>query len=298
MGTALMPGEILAVLSALFYGLASVAIVRGHNAKDRDNGVFLSVFLTAAISGLIWAFFGHAGAEKLRTPEGGWALLIFALAGVFSIVLGRVYLYRATELLGAVRASLLRRLTPIFAIPFAFAILGTVPDWRDAIGGGIVMAGVLLFFRPTRQLSAAIPRGYVLAIGSAAFYALAYCLRSLGLADIPDPALGTFIGAMAGMCWLLAKACFQCGLRKSLVQYLGQRGRWQWMAALSLSIGQTLQFFALSTASVPVVAVLGTLEVIFAAALTAILGLSGPQPMARLVVCVGFALVGTALLVG
>lgn len=292
-----MLGELLAVVSALFYALASVAIVRGHTPKDRDNGVFLSVFLTAAMSGLIWICFGHASREQLGTAEGRWSLLIFALAGVFSIIFGRISLYRATELLGAVRASLLRRLTPIFAVPFAFVILGTIPGWRDALGGAIVLAAVLLFFGPLRQLSVALPRGYVLAVGSAAFYALAYCLRSLGLAGIPDPALGTFVGALAGLGWLWTKSCFQHGLRGSLLQYLGGRGRWQWMAALSLSIGQTLQFFALSTASVPVVAVLGTLEVIFAAALTAVMGSGVRQPKIRLLLCVGFSLVGTALLV-
>lgn len=293
-----MPGEALAVVSALFYSFASIAIVRGHDPKDHDNGIFLSVFLTAAMSGLIWVFVGHAGREHLWTPEGRRSLLIFALAGVFSTILGRICLYRATELLGAVRASLLRRLTPIFAVLFAFVILGTIPGWRDVIGGGIVLAGVLLFFGPTRQLSVAMPRGYVLAISSAAFYALAYCLRSLGLTVIPDPALGLFVGALAGLGWFWAKACFQYGLRKSLVRYLGNRGFWQWMAALSLSMGQTLQFFALNTASVPVVAVLGTLEVIFAAALTTFMGLGDPQPKIRLLLCVGLALVGTALLVG
>lgn len=54
-----MPGEVFVLLSALFYGAASVAIVRGHGAKGPDNGLLLSVILTAVISGLIWLRFSE-----------------------------------------------------------------------------------------------------------------------------------------------------------------------------------------------------------------------------------------------
>ncbi|RBW63331.1 hypothetical protein DS906_00610 [Ruegeria sp. A3M17] len=178
------------------------------------------------MSGLIWVFYGHAGAEQAKTLEGRWGLMIFAFAGIFSTFFGRICLYRATELLGAVRASLLRRLPPVFAVLFAFVIFGSVPEWRDVLGGGIVLAGVLLYFGPLRKLSTATPLGYLVAIGFAAFYALAYCLRSLGLEDIPDPALGTFVGAMAGLAWLWLSGCFQNGLRKSPLRSLSMRVHW------------------------------------------------------------------------
>lgn len=292
-----MPGEILVLLSALFYGAASVAIVRGHGAKGHDNGLLLSVILTAVISGLIWLRFGQVGLEPFETADGRWGLLIFALAGMFSIVFGRVCLYVSTERLGAVRASILRRLTPVFAVPFAFLILGTVPGLREMIGGAIVLAAVLLFFGPAGRLPSGASSGYIWAIGSAAFYAMAYCLRSLGMENVPDPAFGTFVGAITGLVWLMTSACIRSGFRTSVLRSLAQNGPWQWGAALSLSIGQMLQFFALSSASVPVVAVLGTLEVIFAAAFAAYFGGKSPQPKARIMLCVGLALVGTALLV-
>ncbi|NIZ61662.1 EamA family transporter [Sedimentitalea sp. CY04] len=292
-----MPGEILVLLSALFYGAASVAIVRGQGGKSHDNGLLLSVILTAVISGFIWQKFGHVGLERFETADGRWGLLIFALAGLFSIVFGRICLYVSTERLGAVRASILRRLTPVFAVPFAFLILGTVPGVRETTGGAIVLTAVLLFFGPAGRLPSGVLSGYVWAVSSAAFYAMAYCLRSLGMESVPDPAFGTFVGALAGLVWLIARACFRSGFRNSIMWSLAQNGPWQWVAALSLSIGQMLQFFALSSASVPVVAVLGTLEVIFAAALAAILSGDGAQLNAKIILCVGLVLVGTALLV-
>lgn len=44
-------------------------------------------------------------------------------------------------------------------------------------------------------------------------------------------------------------------------------GPWHWITALALSAGQTLQFLALKSTAVSVVAVLGTLEVFFSAGL-------------------------------
>ena len=182
-------------------------------------------------------------------------------------------------------------------MPFAFLILGTVPGLRETIGGAIVLVAVLLFFGPADRLPSGALSGYFWAVGSAAFCAMAYCLRSLGMESAPDPAFGTFFGAMAGLVWLIARACVRSGFRNSVMRSLAQNGLWQWGAALSLSIGQMLQFFALSSASVPVVAVLGTLEVIFAAALAAIWSGDRTQRNARVVLCVGLVLIGTALLV-
>lgn len=48
-----MTGEGFALLAALGYGLASVTIIKGKAAAQGDNGVFLSVVVTAVVSGLM-----------------------------------------------------------------------------------------------------------------------------------------------------------------------------------------------------------------------------------------------------
>lgn len=293
-----MTGEALALLSALFYGTAGVAIARNKQAGNTGNGLLLSVILTAMLSGLIWLGFGRADLVALDSPESIRGILIFVAAGLFSIVLGRFSLFRATERLGAVRASLLRQVTPIFVIPFAFILLGTVLTWRDAIGGAFILAGVLLYLRPGASVPGEKPQGYHWATAAAGFYAFAYCLRSLGLESLPDPALGTFIGALFGLLWMILATGMRPGGLAELKRMALRNGRWQWLAALALSIGQTLQFFALSMTSAPVVAVLGTLEVFFAAIIAAGLGSRELHATRRLILCVGVAIIGTALLAG
>ena len=122
-----MIGEALALLGAGAYGLAGLSILRGQATARGDNGVFLSVVVTAALSCLLWLVAGRVPLRAVLTGGGLPSLGIFALAGLASIVLGRMTMYRATVALGAVRASLLRRLTPVFAILFAVVLLGEVP---------------------------------------------------------------------------------------------------------------------------------------------------------------------------
>ena len=64
-----------------------------------------------------------------------------------------------------------------------------------------------------------------------------------------------------------------------------------------LSIGQVLQFFALKSASVAVVAVLGTLEVFFSALLVMVFLRSERVAGGRLLIAALMAVAGTAVLV-
>jgi len=292
-----MSGELLAVFAALAYGVAGVSIVQSKATARGDNGVFLSVVLTALLSCALWLGWGTVEVAALATPAGRIGLAVFALAGVFSNVLGRQSMYRATERIGAVRAGLLRRLTPLFALPCAFLVLGEVPGGLTLAGGGLVLAGVLFYMRPSTGTVAAAPAaGLLLGILSPLAYALAYTLRGLGLDFAPDAALGTCVGALVGGVWVLGAAVLRKGLGRGVSFVTVDRGAGHWLTALALSAGQLLQFFALKAAPVVSVAMLGTLEVVFSALI--VVGVTRGETVAitRLVIAALLAMAGTALL--
>lgn len=293
----MLTGEVLALLAAMAYGLAGIAINKGKLCANGDNGVFLSVLLTALLSFLLWMAWGKVPAAALMRPESFPAIIVFVLAGLASTVLGRITMYRATELSGAVVASMLRRLTPVFALPLGLVVLAEFPDIPTLVGGSLILLGVILFLCAEGCRVVFDSRvGLALGAGSAFFYAIAYTLRGAGLDSLPDPALGTLIGAMAGLAWFVLRPVF-CGRRRQMVVRLFcDHGKWHLVGALMLTTGQLLQFFALQSASVVTVAVLGSLEVLFAAALGA--ALIGPQVSgsAPFLVSVLLAITGTALL--
>jgi len=291
-------GESLALLAAVAYGLAGVTIVKGKATARGDNGVFLSVVATAVLTGALWLGWGTVSAADLRSGDSLAPVTIFILAGLFSTVLGRMTMYRATERIGPVAASLLRRLTPVFALPIAFVLLSEIPDAATVAGGVLVVLAALFYlWSPGGDPGAARGAGLLLGVGSAGFYAAAYALRSLGLDTLPDAALGTFIGALAGCLWFLVAAGLFRDRAARLRRLVLDRGRWHWLTALALSAGQTLQFFALKSASVVAVATLGTLEVFFSALLIAVVAGARPILPVRLLAAGGLAAAGTALLV-
>ncbi len=214
------------------------------------------------------------------------------------MVLGRTTMYRATEQIGPVATSLLRRLTPVFALPIAVIFLSEIPSTQTYLGAGLVIAGVMLYIgKPTWKSGAAINAGWYLGIGSAGFYAVAYVLRSHGLDHLPDAALGTFIGAMAGMIWIGGIGLVGARPMSRVRKLLMDRGPWHWLSALALSAGQLFQFFALKSATVVVVATLGSLEVFFTALLGSVL-IGGQSTRAgRIWLPAGVAVAGTGLLV-
>ena len=293
-----MPGEFYALLAAVAYGIAGVTISKGKITARGDNGVFLSVVVTATLTFALWLGWGRVSLADLQTPDALLPLAIFAVAGVFSTVLGRVTMYRATEQLGAVSASFLRRLAPVFALPFAFLMLSELPDAAAFLGSALVLvsAGVYMW-QPTASLMAASRAGLVLGVASAAFYAAAYALRAYGLDHLPDAAFGTFIGALVGCFWFLGAAVLGNRRKTRLRRLVADRGPWHWLTAVALSTGQTMQFFALKSAPVVSVATIGALEVFFSAALIAVLYGRNHLAVGRLLAAGSLAALGTALLV-
>lgn len=261
-----MTGEVLAIIAAFAYGLAGVSIVRSKSAAKGDNGVFLSVATTAALSFVLWVGWGATVPTIILDTNGLYAFVVFGLAGLFSNVFGRQTMYRATELTGAVSAGLLRRLTPLFALPCGVIFLGERPGLLALLGGAFVLVGILTYIRPSpKGASQTSFEGISLGIFSSLSYALAYTFRSLGLDFVPDAALGTFIGALIGVIWILTVTLLRKGPFVGWRHVTIDSSFPYWRTALLLSIGQLLQFFALKTATIVSVAVLGTLEVLFSA---------------------------------
>lgn len=290
-----MTGEAFALLAAIAYGFAGASIAKGREVSQGDNGLFLSVVFTAILSGSL-CMMTEAGWPKnpALMPD---AIAFFAVAGLLSTALGRATMFYATERIGAVRAGLLRRLAPVFAAPAAFLLLGQAPDAQVWIGGFLLLAGVFVYFGKHPVDAAPLPRhGVSLGLCSAVLYALAYTVRSGGLDILPYPSFGAFVGAVAACLWFVIGAVFRLGVTTGIRGLVGRVGVWHLATAVALSMGQVLQIFALNTASVAVVAALGSLDVFFAAIFS--LGFRNREHVfwKRLCLAIPLAIAGTAVL--
>lgn len=284
-------GEALALASALFYATGSVAIAKGARTRtDGGGAALLSVIFTGAMAGGLWLAIGPP--LPAPGPHVWQSLGFFVLAGVLANLVGRALMYRSVALAGAIETGVLRRLIPVFAAALAILLLDERVTPSVALGFVLILAGVAITVLrrglpggggPERSL------GRGLAVASAAGFGAAFVARKAGLAAVPDPLLGTFVGAVTG-----ALAYAPVLLRPGRGRAPGFVCRWQVVAAGMISLGQIALFFALSFTTVTAVAVIGACEMFFSAWLAAFLMRTEPWPGPTFVLASALALAGTA----
>lgn len=297
-----MIGALFALCGALAFALANVAIAKGGAQGHRDNGALLSIILTALVSGGLWCVLG----DPLPAPgrDAMLGIAFFMTTGILATVIGRLTLFRSVTLAGAINAGLFRRLIPLFAALFAFLILGETIGPLAGLGMAIILASLLMVVsvkaskRPAEAADRTLPdvrRGQLFGTLSASSYGASYIARKLGMVHIPDPTLGTFVGAVTGLAWYACAYPFSARYRRAVTGMLRETGRWQFVAALSMSFGQTAQFFALLNADVAVVAIIGSLEVFIGIYLAAYIFRTEAPPSLRVIIASVVATIGVIL---
>ena len=289
-------GEWFALGSALCFALANVAVVRGAERGSGDNGAFLSLLLTAAISGIGWLGTSAIHGTAPITLQG---VLWLAAAGVFTAFIGRVFLYASIERLGAVRAAAVKRLNPFFAVLLGVAVLGERLSGGMAWGGLLVVASFGLLVQAqwrapaTAHPSARPNLGYLIGALSALGYALGNLMRKAGLQDTADPFFGAMVGTLVGAALFVVAGRWSGAYRRAVQATWRRPKPWLYAAGVMGSFGQILYFAALNVSPMSKVALVVSMEVFFTIGLSLLFlaeRLSWRVAMAALLGCAGTAL--------
>lgn len=299
-------GEWLALCSAGCFAAANVTIARGV-AKGQDNGAFLSILLTMSIAGAWWLW--RSAGHGVPAPEIA-SLLWFAGAGILTIFIGRVFLYASVQRLGAVPASAVKRLNPLFSVLLGVLLLGEAFDGAMAVGMLLIGASFAVLIRQslraTRPVAGEAPRslratlanlGYFYGPVSALAYAFGYVARKQGLAGMPDPAFGTMFGAVVGALVFVLIARFVDSYKVALRQTFTVFNPWLFAAGVLSSAGQLLYFAALGSSTIARCAMLSSMEAFFTIFFTVAVTRSGKQLTAPVLLACALGVAGTAFIV-
>lgn len=265
-------GDAFAIASMTLFGIANVMINRGFDGRTRSQGAFLSILVTILISAVIWLVIGLANGFPSMRPE---AVAWFALAGVLTIMIGRVFLYASIQSLGAVRGSAVKRLNPFFSVLLGVLVLGESLTAGGLAGMSIIIASFALLvhesFRTARsgdpgfangsRLQHFTNLGYFFGPVSALAYASGYVLRKQGLNEMPDAVFGTLVGALAGAVACLLAAPFSERYRADVVNSFTVFNPWLMLAGISSTCGQIFYFAALRHSTVSKIALITSMEV-------------------------------------
>jgi drug/metabolite transporter (DMT)-like permease len=258
-------GDAYAIASAACFAVSNVTIARGARPGSQDNGAFVSLLITTAISGAGWIIVGIARGFEPVTMR---AVLWFAGAGVFTAFVGRVFFYASVERLGAMRSSTLKRLNPFFAVILGVIVLGETLAGGAAVGLGLLVASFAVLVAGERRRAAtalsprgAAGRGYVYAVVSALGYATGYLLRKMGLADAHDALLGAMVGCAVGAILFVATAAFSAAYAAAVRETFARPNAWLIGAGVMSSLGQIFYFAALNVSPMSRVALIVSMEV-------------------------------------
>ena len=112
------------------------------------TGIGAAVLLAAAAAGIL-PLAASTGMTTLADRAVGWwlpMLLLILVSAVFAYPIGIV----AVRRLGSSLASFVSLTEVIFAVTFAFALLGQRPGPMQLLGGALILTGIALVQRPAR----------------------------------------------------------------------------------------------------------------------------------------------------
>lgn len=301
-------GEIFAILSMTLFSLANVTINRGFVGGSRSQGAFLSIVITSGLSAAIWLALGlHDGFPAVSLTAVAW----FSLAGLLTVMIGRVFLYASIQSVGAIRGSAIKRLNPVFSVLLGVLILGETLSPGGMAGMTLIFSsfGVLVWksLRTAPDLEPGSPRrnalgrladlGYLFGPVSALAYATGYVVRKQGLTVMPDAVFGTMVGAIVGSAAFLAAALVSDRYRSDVVNAFTVFNPWLMVAGFTSTFGQICYFLALKYATVSKIALITSMEVFLTMFLTWVLFRGGVVVSRDVVAAALLGVAGTALII-
>ena len=189
--------ESLSLFTSLCYGLSSVLIRKGMSSSNAFTGTLVASAVQVAImSGLLLV---------LRPNSIVWAgIAFFIVSGILASALGRLCNYKSIERFGVSTSASIVGSSPMFSILFAVLLLGEEVTVAVLVGTVLVVAGVILASGFGGTGLGLGRRALVFPLLAAAFYGASSSFRKMGLLALPEPILGTLVGSLATLVFLVA----------------------------------------------------------------------------------------------
>lgn len=139
-----MSGELLAVLSAFLWAMASVLLAVGAR---RIHVLPLNLIRCVISTAFFWAllpFYGGIDALK-AIPAAAWPWLVVSVLGL--LVVGDTLYFRSLDLAGVSWAMPVASVNPLWAVLLASLVLDEPLSWTLVLGALLVIAGVVVVSR-------------------------------------------------------------------------------------------------------------------------------------------------------
>lgn len=246
-------GFLLGAAAAAAFGGAAVLNRIGMRHRSNDDGVLMSILVNVAVLGVVVLLTSRPEFD----PRG---ILAFVAAGILGTFLGRTSNLRAVRIIGPARANAFLTTAPLISGIGGWLVLGEEVGIGAAIGGLIVLMGLRLVMRnpgiappppPSTGPAITLPAtagsrisGYLLAVGGACFFGMAFVMRKLGTVWFPSAIVGAFVGAVSALVIVTIVDSYRGQIRRRWQENVRSIPWWFVAGGVATSAALLLQFSA------------------------------------------------------
>ena len=264
-----MIGVFLGLATGALFASGSVLARIGQRHRPQDDGLLMTILVNVLVLGSI----------SLTVTAPGWStsgVIGLALGGVLGSLMGRSANLRAVRLVGATRSSAFMTGSPLVAAVAGWLLLGEDVEALDAVGGLVVIMGLLALVRaramPTSMLDGvATPAdsrtrrlGFIFATAAPVFFGLGFVVKKWGLLRYDDTVLGALIGSIAAFAMVVTLDSLAGRTRRRATENFGQIPWWFVAAGVAMSGALLTQFAAFAYLEAWLVGVLQSTQGVFA----------------------------------
>jgi len=274
-------GSLLALASAVFYSAMYFMVRAGVRRTDLDGGAFVTTVVNAVLLVLAVAVVALAGSPPQWHVEG---LAWFVLAGFLGTFSGRVFMLAGLRRIGPVRTASIVNTAPVLTIGIAVLVLGEVLVPIAVLAALLVLVGLGLLAldafatpdlagrpagsghgpaasgTPSADPTTPAVFGLILSTLSAMSFGTSRIARRVGFGFMPDPLVGSMVGALAALVSNLLLQAGQGRMRSVVLASLSDVRPALWAAGVASTLGLVCFFAALQFSPLSHVAVVSASE--------------------------------------
>jgi drug/metabolite transporter (DMT)-like permease len=253
-----MLGVILALLSAALSGISVVSVRRHSTGSSVFN---MSLVITAVGLVVLWPLAIAEGHFNLISFVG---FTLFAVSGLLSPGLVRLFYYKGLKTLGASVNSSIFAVYPLYALLPAILLLNEVVTLWNALGIVAIIVGVIFVERSINGKNGSAHVGwkeFVVPILGGLMLGAATIFRKFALEESNAPVLGVAIAYVFSLIPYVLMLSASKQTRKALS--LNKDLRWFWTAGIGQAVSWLLAFYSLSLEQVSITTPLLSIEPLF-----------------------------------
>lgn len=210
-------GELAALFAAFCWGMSAVTVQKGVKKITPVEGAIIATLINVIIflPLIVIMYFQNIEPVKEISSTVLYGFGLFFLAGIFSVMAGKVLSFLSISYIGSSRTTQLRQSEPVFGILIGVIFLQEYLHAGQWAGIFMVLAGILILARENILLQNSEEsdlfnqkRGVMLSVAAGLGFAVSKTVRKAGLNYYPSALMASALNSVGAIVFLIILMIF------------------------------------------------------------------------------------------